>query len=193
MCDRAGRGLRAGSDVVTGSSFAALGEDAPIARIRRRALIRGLAVGSASLVAATLLGCGDRSNEMMLPDSAPGRTKYNELTPRERYIIEAKGTEPPFSGEYDDCYEAGTYICRRCNADLYRSEDKFDAHSGWPAFDDEILGAVKRLPDPDGERTEIACVDCGGHLGHIFFGEQLTAKNTRHCVNSLSMRFVPAR
>ncbi|MXZ46986.1 MAG: methionine-R-sulfoxide reductase [Chloroflexi bacterium] len=119
-------------------------------------------------------------------------TKHNELNPMERYVIEHKGTEPPFSGEYDDFYEAGTYICRRCNAELYRSEDKFNAHCGWPAFDDEVPGAVRRLPDPDGFRTEIECVSCGGHLGHVFMGERLTAKNTRHCVNSLSMRFVPA-
>ena len=118
--------------------------------------------------------------------------KQNELTAEERYIIEQKGTERPFSGEYDDFYEAGTYICRRCETPLYRSDDKFDAHCGWPAFDDEIEGAVKRLPDPDGHRTEIECAACGAHLGHVFLGERLTAKSTRHCVNSLSMKFVPA-
>ncbi len=118
-------------------------------------------------------------------------TKFNELTANERYVIESKGTEPPFTGEYDDFYEAGTYTCRRCNAELYRSTDKFDAHCGWPAFDDEVPGAVKRLPDSDGHRIEIECANCGGHLGHVFLGEHITAKNTRHCVNSLSMRFVP--
>ena len=119
-------------------------------------------------------------------------TSYNELTPRERDVIEARGTEAAFSGEYDDFYKAGTYVCRRCNARLYRSEDKFDAHCGWPAFDDEIVGAVKRLPDPDGERIEIECANCGGHLGHVFLGERLTENDTRHCVNSLSMKFVPS-
>ncbi|MEX0750965.1 MAG: methionine-R-sulfoxide reductase [Dehalococcoidia bacterium] len=118
--------------------------------------------------------------------------KYNELTDEERRVIESKGTERPFSGEYDDFYQAGTYVCRRCNAELYRSDDKFDAHCGWPAFDQEIAGAVRRLPDPDGQRVEIECANCGGHLGHVFVGERLTERNTRHCVNSLSMRFVPA-
>ena len=120
-------------------------------------------------------------------------TKYNDLTPQESYVIEMKGTEPPFSGEYDDFYEAGSYVCRRCNAVLYRSKDKFDAHCGWPAFDDEVPGAVRRLPDPDGHRIEIECANCGGHLGHVFLGERLTEKNTRHCVTSLSMRFVPEK
>lgn len=118
------------------------------------------------------------------------KRQYNTLTPQERRVIEGKGTERPFSGEYDDFYQPGTYTCRRCNAPLYRSDDKFDAHCGWPSFDKEIAGAVKRLPDPDGERIEIECNACGGHLGHVFIGERLTAANTRHCVNSLSMKFV---
>ena len=120
-------------------------------------------------------------------------TTYNELTAAERWVIEQKGTERPFTGEYDDFYEAGTYICRKCNAELYRSEDKFDAHCGWPAFDAEVAGAVRRLPDPDGRRIEIECAHCGGHLGHVFLGEHLTPANTRHCVNSLSLRFIPTR
>jgi methionine-R-sulfoxide reductase len=120
------------------------------------------------------------------------KTGYNELTPDERMVIENKGTERPFTGEYDDFYETGTYVCRRCNAELYKSDDKFDAHCGWPAFDQEIEGAVTRLPDPDGTRIEIECANCGGHLGHVFLGEGFTPTNARHCVNSLSMRFVPA-
>jgi len=119
------------------------------------------------------------------------KPQYNPLTPQERRVIEEKGTERPFSGAYDDFYEPGTYVCRRCDAQLYRSDDKFDAHCGWPAFDKEIAGAVKRLSDPDGERIEIECNNCGGHLGHIFIGERLTVTDTRHCVNSMSMKFVP--
>ena len=119
-------------------------------------------------------------------------SNYNPLSPEERFVIEGKGTELPFTGEYDDFYEQGVYVCRRCDAELYRSVDKFDARCGWPAFDKEIPGAVKRLPDPDGARTEIECVNCGGHLGHVFTGERLTTTNTRHCANSLSLKFVAA-
>ena len=121
------------------------------------------------------------------------QTAYNKLTKEEEEVIVHKGTERPFSGMYDDFWLPGIYVCKRCNAPLYRSESKFDAGCGWPSFDDEISGAVKRISDKDGVRTEIICANCGAHLGHVFVGEGLTDKDTRHCVNSVSMTFIPAK
>jgi methionine-R-sulfoxide reductase len=122
----------------------------------------------------------------------PDSNGYNKLTPEQEDVIVNKATERPFSGEYMKDMGEGLYVCARCNEPLYTSKTKFDGHCGWPAFDEEIKGAVKRIPDPDGMRTEIQCVKCGAHLGHVFLGEGFTTKNTRHCVNSVSLKFIPA-
>ncbi len=119
--------------------------------------------------------------------------KYNKLTAEEEAVIIGKATEPPFSGEYNRQFGPGIYVCKRCNAPLYRSEHKFDAHCGWPAFDQEIVGAVERIPDADGRRTEIVCAKCKAHLGHVFSGEGFTPTQQRHCVNSISMKFIPIK
>jgi methionine-R-sulfoxide reductase len=117
--------------------------------------------------------------------------QFNKLTPEEERVIINKGTERPWTGELLENIEKGIYTCKRCDAILYKSNDKFDSHCGWPSFDDEIDGAVKRITDTDGRRTEIVCSNCDAHLGHVFLGEGFTTKNTRYCVNSISLKFVP--
>lgn len=133
---------------------------------------------------------GKNGSQMTWDEIENYRPKYNRLSTQEKYVIQNKGTERAFTGQYTDNKTEGTYTCRQCNLPLYQSTDKFNSNCGWPSFDDEIAGSVTRVPDADGYRIEIVCANCGGHLGHVFEGERFTAKNTRHCVNSVSMKFV---
>lgn len=152
----------------------------------------GSATSKETPVAAVEIPPAASEEEHPMSEAAPVEgQEFNKLTAAEERVILHKGTERPFAGEYTTTKDPGTYVCRRCNAVLYRAEDKFESECGWPSFDDEVPGAVRHVPDRDGSRTEIVCKNCGGHLGHVFEGERFTEKNTRHCVNSLSMKFYP--
>lgn len=152
-----------------------------------------------SLFSTTLLACSimtacvaQSGSTSQLPASTVKEGNYNPLTPQQRAVLINKATDRPYTGDYYQKKDEGIYICAQCNNPLYTSKDKFDSHCGWPSFDDEIEGSVTNVPDADGMRTEIICNNCKGHLGHIFTGEQFTDKNTRHCVNTSSIQFIPA-
>jgi peptide methionine sulfoxide reductase msrA/msrB len=148
----------------------------------------GIFILTFSLLA--MAGCTQNQNQTVVKNKQD--MTFKQLTPEEERVIVHKGTEAPYTGKYEKFSETGTYVCKRCGSPLYSSTDKFDAHCGWPSFEDEIPGAVKRIPDADGMRTEIECAKCGAHLGHVFLGEGFTDKDTRHCVNSISLDFIPA-
>lgn len=158
-------------------------------------MLAGVVLGAIVAPAFAIQGSGKPAKPAApKPSAGPkGKTSvtgpFNKLSDFETYVLVQKGTERAYTGEYTDLKDAGTYVCRRCNAPLYASDSKFESHCGWPSFDDEIKGAVQRKADADGFRTEILCANCGGHLGHVFVGEGFTRKNVRHCVNSVSMRF----
>ena len=162
-----------------------------------KTILNKLILISAVVIATSFTACAQKqakdTKQQESTDQIIAKKKmnWNPLTPEETRVIVNKGTEYPGTGKYEHNDEKGTYTCKRCNAPLYRSDSKFDAKCGWPSFDDEIKGAVKRHVDADGSRTEIVCANCGAHLGHVFTGEQFTAKDTRHCVNSISLNFVP--
>ncbi len=162
-----------------------------------KSILNKLILVSTVVLISSLSACAQKQDKKAIAKESSAqitpknKMNWNQLTPEEERVIVNKGTEYAGTGKYEHTTEKGTYTCKRCNAELYRSESKFDAQCGWPAFDDEIKGSVKRIPDADGSRTEIVCANCGAHLGHVFLGEGFTSKDARHCVNSISMNFVP--